>query len=122
MGKSQTQGTKCSSGSLLQQSHLLLEGPRQAELMRRPEGDHLNPDLLSRVAVTVGTRGQRDYTEEKRPGPPCISACISQQLRPSPVAKCLVLSLQSSCCLWQVSDLGQGACPFPLFSGWLHSL
>lgn len=37
----------------------------------------------------------------------CVSDCVSPQPGPSPTAKCLVLALHSSGCLWLVRDLGQ---------------
>ena len=62
----------------------------------------------------VGARGQRYWIEEKELRPPCISHCISQQLRLSPAVKCLVLPLQSSYCFWHFRNIGQRACLFSL--------
>lgn len=97
-------------------------------------GEGLDPERLSRVTprplAPAGAQGQRDYIEEKWTGPPCIPDCLSQQLGPSPVAKCLVPALQSSCCLWHVRDLSRRAGLFSLplgmakqpIAGWRNQL
>lgn len=76
----------------------------------------LDPELLSRVAARplapAGAHGRRAYTAEKWPGP-LVFLTVSPQPGPSPAAKCLVLALHSSGCLWLVGDLGQRA---PLLS------
>lgn len=84
-------------------------------------GGGLDPALPFRVVPQRVPHGLRDYSDKKWTGPLCISGCISQQLGPSLVAKCLVLALQSSCCLWHDRGLGQRACLFLSFWAWLSS-
>lgn len=91
------------------------------KLMTRKHEAGLEPrpplHVAPRPRAPAGAHGQTDCIEEKWTGPPCISDCMSQQLRLSPAAKCLVLALQSSVASGTSETLTEGLALFSLVPG-----